>query len=384
VDLPVRERPKRFPQVQDTNNRFEEVCLKCLEKDSSKRYGSAEALAEDLECWLAGEPIKARPVSRSERLWRWCQRNPLVAALVGLAVTSMLIGTAVASYFAVQARSEARRAYRNLYDAQMNLAQRAWEQADVGRLQDILDAQQPRRTGWEDLRGFEWYYWNHICHPDLLTLEENRGTHLSIVAIAFNPDGKSLAGMADTPAGSTVKIWERGSGRELLNLGRGTSGLAYSPDGMQLSVALVGGEIRVWHLPTAREVLLIKGQGKPLTSLIVSPHGKRIAAIEDRDSIRIWDTATGRSSLLLRGHSSKVTYAGFSPDSKRLISASWDSTVRVWDVETGREVTRMPMAPGEQVFAMALSPDGQRVALALGDNTVRLRQLATGQELLTL
>lgn len=57
------------------------ICLKCLEKDALCRYHSAEALAEDLDRWLAGIPVQARAAGRVGRTWRWCRRNPLVAAL---------------------------------------------------------------------------------------------------------------------------------------------------------------------------------------------------------------------------------------------------------------------------------------------------------------
>jgi len=65
------------------------ICLKCLEKDPKRRYSSALALAEDLECWLKGLPILARPVSPPARIWRWSRRNP---KLVGTAVAGLLLG----------------------------------------------------------------------------------------------------------------------------------------------------------------------------------------------------------------------------------------------------------------------------------------------------
>ncbi|MCI0460579.1 MAG: serine/threonine-protein kinase, partial [Gemmataceae bacterium] len=71
---------------------LETICLKCLEKDPPQRYDSAEALAEDLERWLAGVPILARPISRMARAWRWCRRNTLVAVLTGTLAALLWVG----------------------------------------------------------------------------------------------------------------------------------------------------------------------------------------------------------------------------------------------------------------------------------------------------
>src|SRR5262249_33113659 len=61
---------------------LETIVLKCLEKAPSRRYGSAAALADELDRWLAGRPIKARPVGAVERLVKWARRRRTVAALL--------------------------------------------------------------------------------------------------------------------------------------------------------------------------------------------------------------------------------------------------------------------------------------------------------------
>jgi tetratricopeptide (TPR) repeat protein/tRNA A-37 threonylcarbamoyl transferase component Bud32/ribosomal protein S27E len=79
---------------------LETIALKCLEKDPGRRYPTADELAADLRRWLAGEPIRARPIGRTERLSRWCSRNPMIA---GLAATAALLLIAVAVVSTVSA-----------------------------------------------------------------------------------------------------------------------------------------------------------------------------------------------------------------------------------------------------------------------------------------
>jgi serine/threonine-protein kinase len=76
---------------------LETICLKCLEKDPDRRYESAGALADDLECFLAQEPIRARPIGRVARGVRWCHRNPLIASLISLAGVLLLIVAVVST-----------------------------------------------------------------------------------------------------------------------------------------------------------------------------------------------------------------------------------------------------------------------------------------------
>lgn len=78
---------------------LETIVRKCLEKDPRQRYASARLLVDDLARWLAGEPIRARPVGRIERAWQWSKRNPKTAILVGT-VLALLVGVALVSTIA--------------------------------------------------------------------------------------------------------------------------------------------------------------------------------------------------------------------------------------------------------------------------------------------
>ena len=78
--------PKLRSLAPTLDRDLETICAKCLERDPTARYRSAGALAEDLERWLEGRPIIARPVSLPVRLWRWSKRNRMTAAMIMLSL----------------------------------------------------------------------------------------------------------------------------------------------------------------------------------------------------------------------------------------------------------------------------------------------------------
>jgi len=81
--------PKLRSLAPSLDRDLETICARCLERDPKARYQSAGDLGADLERWLGGRPIVARPVSRPARIWRWSRRNP---KLVGAATAGLLLG----------------------------------------------------------------------------------------------------------------------------------------------------------------------------------------------------------------------------------------------------------------------------------------------------
>src|SRR5262249_45992297 len=97
-------------------------------------------------------------------------------------------------------------ARRQAYHARIDQAWNAWNSTDTALVMGILNTLQPNRPDQKDLRGFEWYYLNKLCHSDLRTIP---GAHTTV---AFSPDGKLIA--AAVPE-NTAKIWDRATGQEI-------------------------------------------------------------------------------------------------------------------------------------------------------------------------
>jgi serine/threonine protein kinase len=170
---------------------LETICLKALAKAPTRRYATARELAEDLRRFLSGKPVYARPVGQAQRLWRWCRRNPFMSSLGAVAALSLLAGTAISIYFAVQANARAREALdekaklnRQLYYTRIGQAHAEWLANDVGRAEELLSACPT------EMRGWEWRYLAGICNPSLKTLSVPYAAES--YSVAFSTDGHIL------------------------------------------------------------------------------------------------------------------------------------------------------------------------------------------------
>jgi serine/threonine-protein kinase len=198
LDAIVRVTQGDFPLPRlvkpETPAALEAICCKAMALRPSQRYASPRGVADDIEHWLADEPVSAFPEPWTIQARRWAGRHralvtssaaALVVATVGMGIAAVLLGAAaeregrakqealISSKVALEAAREAEigreqarvqrdGARRNLYLANMHLAERAWDEAKMGRLEQLLEECRPR-DGEPDLRGFEWGYLKRLC-----------------------------------------------------------------------------------------------------------------------------------------------------------------------------------------------------------------------------
>jgi WD40 repeat protein len=408
---------EREPDPPRKHNRkvdrdLETVCLKCLQKDPAGRYASAEALAQDLDHWRAGEPIEGRPVGRAERLWRWCRRNPALATASSLALLALSAATVLAIAYAADRANAARQfeemnndLRQNLYVTRTNFAQTAWRNAEVRRVLELLEAQRPG-LGEKDLRGFEWNYLWRLCHCARLHLHRGDPVLSPVDDGAFSPEGRLLAVAFRDPR-AAVTVFDADSGKPLWTHStdsfHGPQRLTFTPDGAQLlcfsipTVGKTGQQGFGWRL-TVRNVSTgqeIRSLGRPLTNVgfvqaCFHPDGRRlvIANADGLGSLQLFDTGGTELRKLQAANTSfgHVSGLGFSRDGRRLAARGWGKTlgdppvVTVWDIADGKRLFTRSLL--DRSTAVALSPDG--LSLAANDG-VLLKQwdVATGRQEMT-
>jgi WD40 repeat protein/predicted Ser/Thr protein kinase len=355
------------------------IALKCLEKLPKRRYPTAESLAEDLERWLAGSPIAARPTNIVERTVKWARRRPAGAALL---VTALF--AAGAAVVAVQGFRSAKQLQHDLdttifaqaeatpeeYAIRIAAAEQAWKANHVREAERLLD-QCPATV-----RGWEWYYLKRQCHAERLTFRGHTG---SACGVAFAP--ASLQFTCATEQG-LVTIWDAATNQSVQHL-RGPDGMshgvAFDQLGERLATAGVDGAPRIWDVRTGALLRTFPSHGDWASGVAFNPDGDRLVSSGADGIVKVWDTKTGAEILRLSGHSGPVFGVAFSPDGKAIAGAGGDGVVIVWNARSGKETRRLS-GSSESVHCVAFAPDGSRLAAGGADRVVRIWDLKSGQE----
>ncbi len=326
---------------------LETIVLKAIARDPPDRYPSADAVAADLRHFLEDKPIRARRASHTERVWRWCRRNPVVAGLTGtltlLLVVIASISTAAAIHMrqlarnereatrnettarikAEQAGMEARReAARNrllLYDADVQLAAQVWE-SDIGTawaVVNLLEAHIPTAEEPDDLRDFAWHYQWALVNRNAVVIPTQART---VFAAVFAPDGHVL----------------------VLDSKR---------------------RLRRWNRATRQFMREFQFAGQRIVGAFsLSPDGRMIG-LSPGDSVDLVDTATGDTIRTIKA-SETLRDVEFSGDCQTLVGLSMDNSLQFWNTSTGELRHTVSVGDCATYVAMAVSYVGDFVLLA--------------------
>ncbi len=364
------------------------ICLKCLEKESGRRYLTAQELADDLGHFLNGETIVARPVGPAGKTWRWCRRKPLVAALSAAVALVFLLGFAGVAWQAKRATQARDLAQGRLYAAQMKLAHAAIKEGKTGGALAMLRALQPR-PGERDFRGFDWRYLYRLC---LDSPSEVLATNaVGFQSVAFSPDSRTVAlGTVD----GWVEVVDR-QNRKVLNRwpahAEAVDHLAFYPRNNDWLGTISGsgrGTLKVWDIRSGALLLSIPVSRGQVVDFAFSPDGNFLAAeATNTVSVNLWEfhagALGGRPTLTLKTNLGFLGPVAFSPDERTLALCNGArEDVGLYDLVDGN-LTSLPVAHVDAVYAAAFSPDGSLLATGGADERVVLRDVKRRADLWT-
>jgi serine/threonine protein kinase/WD40 repeat protein len=394
------------------------IVMKCLEKDRTRRYETANGLAMDLDRHLHHEPVAARPPSATYRIQKFVQRNKVVVVAAGAVALVLVLGVLASAWQAVRATTEAARADQNAqqaalsayqaeqarqkeaqlrqaaqaqaYAADMNLIQEALGLNNRGKAVELLDRHRPK-PGEPDLRGWEWRYLWRQCQSERHTsLPQRPG---GIWSLAASADGQWLA--VGEHLEGRLSLWDLQASTQIPAppAGLGSVRVAFSPAAALLAFSLqaTNGEhhVRFWDTTTRREVGKDLPLGGDCVGLAFSQDGQRLAtyAAVRTNEVALWRVPDGVKlagypvpPFDILGGTYGTPFATATDLSVAAVAPG--NTIHLLDLSTGR-VRWSARAALETVKALSLSPDGKTLASASGfvESDVRLWDVPSGGEL---
>jgi WD40 repeat protein/tetratricopeptide (TPR) repeat protein/predicted Ser/Thr protein kinase len=365
---------------------LETICLKCLEKDSRRRYRSARELADELQRFLNHEPIRARSVSSLEKGWRWCRRKPALAGLGAALALAVVLGFAGVLW--QWGRAERHALSENI---ERGRAELALGELELERAEDLLRNDQPNAALAWLAHSIRRQPTNAVVAQRIVSVLNERNfalrsappfQHTGAVAWAeFSPDGTRVVTASHD---GTAQVWDAPSGRPAVRALRheGARVARFSPDGRLVATGGTNYLAQLWLGKEGSPV------GPPLVHdgavafLEFSADGRRLLTVAKDRRVRIWEVPEGRLLFRTAVHGATVEASHFSPDGRRFLTATMSGAIRVWDSATGAPVTPELKQQTLHLFSARFSPAGDRVVCA-GDSPHRatVRDIQTGRVL---